>query len=187
MILWGENKKKGKISLHPPTQNQEKKSRPGILIRLSLLFSLFCSLLFHLFFRTPEKGLLFSSLLFSSLSLCHKKKRKMDEEYPNKETEKLFEGVENGDEEVVKVLLLGNKNKQFELDVNFHFKHKVFLFELNFSLSLFSLSLFCCSDVMECEWLCCVIFDFVFVVFLNNFLFVKAWNDRSSHGCFQRF
>ena len=56
----------------------------------------------------------------------------MDEEYPNKETEKLFEGVKKGDEEVVKVLLLGNKNKQFELD----FK-KVFFFQTQFlSLSL---------------------------------------------------
>ena len=67
------------------------------------------------------------------------------EEYPNKGTKELFEGVEKGDEEVVKVLLLGNKNKQFELDINFKFEEKtVFFFQTQF-LSL-SLS---CSDVME--------------------------------------
>ena len=105
-----------------------------------------------------------------------------DEEYPNKETEKLFEGVENGDEEVVKVLLLGNKNKQFELDINFQFYYKkVFFFKLNFSLSL---SLSCCSDVMECEWLCCVDIWFCFYSFFNNF---KGWKDRSSHSCWERF
>ena len=66
----------------------------------------------------------------------------MDEEkkYPNKETEKLLEGAENGDEEVVKALLLGNKNKQFELDINFQFKEEVFFsFQtqfLSFFLSL---------------------------------------------------
>ena len=57
------------------------------------------------------------------------------EEYPNKETEELFEGVEKSDEEVVKALLLGNKNKQFALDLNF--KDKVFFFQTQF----FSLSL----------------------------------------------
>eukprot|EP00008_Paramoeba_atlantica_P007671 CAMPEP_0201487870 /NCGR_PEP_ID=MMETSP0151_2-20130828/15996_1 /ASSEMBLY_ACC=CAM_ASM_000257 /TAXON_ID=200890 /ORGANISM="Paramoeba atlantica, Strain 621/1 / CCAP 1560/9" /LENGTH=38 /DNA_ID= /DNA_START= /DNA_END= /DNA_ORIENTATION= len=36
-----------------------------------------------------------------------------EEETPNKETENLFEGVENGDEELVKALLLGKENKQF--------------------------------------------------------------------------
>ena len=70
------------------------------------------------------------------------KNKKMDEEYPNKETKKLFDGVENGDEEVVKALLLGNKNKQFKLDINFQDKHKkVFFFKPNFSLSLFLCSL----------------------------------------------
>ena len=38
-----------------------------------------------------------------------------EEEYPNKETEDLFDGVEKGDEEVVKALLLGNKNKEFRI------------------------------------------------------------------------
>ena len=34
--------------------------------------------------------------------MLHKKNKKMDdEEYPNKKTEELFEGAENGDEEVV--------------------------------------------------------------------------------------
>ena len=107
--------------------------------------SLFCS--FILSFVIPFPVLLFfvivlllccysSSLLL--LSLCVTKK-KMDEEkqYPNKETKKLFEGAENGDEEVVKVLLLGNKNKQFKLDINFKFKEKVFSFQTQFlSLSL---------------------------------------------------
>ena len=60
-----------------------------------------------------------------------------EEEYPNKETEDLFDGVEKGDEEVVKVLLLGNKNKQFEFDINFQFKEKkVFFFQTQFSISL---------------------------------------------------
>ena len=67
--------------------------------------------------------------------MSQNKKMDDDEEYPNKETEKLFEGVENGDEEVVKVLLLGNKNKQFELHINFQSKEKVF-FKLNLSISL---------------------------------------------------
>ena len=110
------------------TQNKEKKSRPNLFL---FLFSLshFFSLLFE-----PQKKTSFSSLLFFfSLSLCVTQKNKeMDEEehYPNKETEELFEGVENGDEEVVKVLLLGNKNKQFELDINFQSKRKkVFFFQ----------------------------------------------------------
>ena len=81
-----------------------------------------------------------------------------EEKYPNKETKELFEGVEKGDEEVVKVLLLGNKNKQFELDINFQFKERVFFFSnsIYFFLSLsFSLVV---SDVMEYEWLCdCVV------------------------------
>ena len=75
---------------------------------LSLLYffsPLVFSLLFRTFFKSQKKP-----PLFSSLSVCHTKK-KMEEEYPNKETEELFEGVENGDEEVVKALLLGNKNK----------------------------------------------------------------------------
>ena len=68
-----------------------------------------------------------------------------EEEYPNKETKEFFEGVEKGDEEVVKVLLLGKENKQFELDINFKFKEKKVFFQTQFSLS-FSLSLFffCC-------------------------------------------
>ena len=66
-----------------------------------------------------------------------------DEEYPNKETETLFDSVENGDEEVVKVLLLGNKNKQFEIDINFQFKYKKVFFSFLFFLSvLFFLLLF---------------------------------------------
>ena len=79
--------------------------------------------------------------LFSSLSVSQKKKKMADEEYPNKETKELFEGVENGDEEVVKALLLGNKNKQFELDINFKFKDKKVFFSNSISLSLFSLPL----------------------------------------------
>ena len=63
-----------------------------------------------LFFWVKSPNQLFSSLLFS---LCITKNKKMDKEkeFRNKETEKLFEGVENGDEEVVKVLLLW-KQKQ---------------------------------------------------------------------------
>ena len=99
----------------------------------------------------------FSSFLFlSSLFFSKKKQKKMDdeednenlddeEEYPNKETEKLFDSVKNGDEEFVKVLLLpGNKNKQFKLDINFQFKYKKIFFSFLFSLSSF----FCCSAVM---------------------------------------
>ena len=105
-----------------------------------------------------------------------------EEEYPNKETEKLFGGVENGDEEVVKVLLLGNKNKQFELDINFQFKIKRVFFLTPISLSFFfSLSLF----LLIVKWLCDIYF--CFCSFFNNFLFVKEWRDRSSHSCFQRF
>ena len=59
-----------------------------------------------------------------------------EEEKANKETKELFEGVEKGDEEVVKVLLLGNKNKQFELDINFQFKERVFFFSNSISLFL---------------------------------------------------
>ena len=65
----------------------------------------------------------------------------MDEESPKKEIEKLFEGVEKGDDEVVKVLLLGNKNKQFELDLNFKSKEKVFFQTQFLSLSLLLLFL----------------------------------------------
>ena len=49
-----------------------------------------------------------------------------EEESPNKETKNLFEGVENGDEEVVKALLLGKENEQFKLDINFKFNDKGF-------------------------------------------------------------
>ena len=62
-----------------------------------------------------------SSLLSSSLLslLCHKKKMAEEEQQNSKkENKKLFDAVEKGDEEVVKVLLLGNKNKQFKhLDI----------------------------------------------------------------------
>ena len=72
-----------------------------------------------------------------------------DEEKANKETKEFFEGVEKGDEEVVKVLLLGNKNKQFKLDINFQFKERVFFFSNSIPFFL-SLSLFLVvSDVME--------------------------------------
>ena len=75
-----------------------------------------------------------------------------EEEKANKETKDLFKGVENGDEEVVKVLLLGNKNKQFELDINFRFKDKVFFRKKSNFLSFLSFS---------------------FALFFNNFLFVN--------------
>ena len=130
----------------PFTQNKEKKSRLNLFGNspLSPPFSLsysafsFFSLFSFIttFFEPQKKPLLFSSLL---LSLCHKKKERwmMKKNIQTKKQRKLFEGVEKGDEEVVKVLLLGNKNKQFELDINFQFKEKVFfLFKLNFSLSL---------------------------------------------------
>ena len=55
-----------------------------------------------------------------------------EEETPNKETENLFEGVENGDEELVKALLLGKENKQFKLDLNFQFQDEVFFFQNHF-------------------------------------------------------
>ena len=67
-----------------------------------------------------------------------------EEEYPNEESKKLFDGIENGDEEVVKVLLLGKENKQFELDLNFQDKDKVFfsnLISLSLSKTVFSLLL----------------------------------------------
>ena len=59
-----------------------------------------------------------------------------EEETPNEETKKLFDGVEKGDEELVKVLLLGKENKQFKLDINFQFEDKVFFQNLSLSLSL---------------------------------------------------
>ena len=64
-----------------------------------------------------------------------------EEGCPNEETRKLFDGVENGDEELVKALLLGNKNKQFELDINFQDKKgKVFsLFTFSSLYHFFSL------------------------------------------------
>ena len=98
-----------------------------------------------------------------------------EKEYPNKETEELFEGVENGDEEVIKVLLLGNKNKQFELDINFQFKKKVFFqtpISLSFFLILIFISLFFLISlfivVVHC-WivLCCCDIYFVFILFLT--------------------
>ena len=64
-----------------------------------------------------------------------------EEEGPNKETKNLFEGVENGDEEVVKALLLGKENKQFKLDINFKFDDKVFQ-NLSFFCSLLVLCFF---------------------------------------------
>ena len=89
----------------------------------------------------------------------------MEEEYPNKETEKLLEGVVEGNEEIVKVLLLGNKNKQFELDINFQFKEKVcFLSNSNFSLS-FSLSLFCCFMLIVNDYVVLCDIYFVFILF----------------------
>ena len=191
-------KKKSIFFSYPSLKiKRKRKFRPNLFLFLFPFFSLhirhtfflrflFFSLLFHTFFEPQKKPLLFSSLL----SLWHTKKKKMDQ-YPNKETEKLFEGVENGDEEVVKALLLGNKNKQFELDINFQFKHRVFFFKLNFSLSLplFSLSLslllFWCDGVWMVV-LCWYLFCFC-SFFLKQLLFVKGWKDRSSHSCWERF
>ena len=75
--------------------------------------------------------------------MCHEKKKMANSE---KEHKKILDGVEQGDEEVVKVLLLQ------KMDLDFKYKDKVFQFFFLISL-LFHFSFlfffFCCAEVME--------------------------------------
>ena len=82
-----------------------------------------------------------------------------------------------GFEQIVKILV--------EHGSNVHLRATVLIFFLFIFIC-------CCGFIVglfhvDCEWLCCVDIYFVFILFLNNFLFVKGWRDRSSLCYFQRF
>ena len=118
----------------------------------SLLFSFFLFSLFSLFF------------LFSLFSFFSGTKKKMDEEEVSKKKNKeLLDAVEKGDEELVKVFLLENKNKlDMEVVVLFCFCFSHFLFVV--------------VGISHC-WLFHVV----------DSQLSKGGMDRSSLSCFRRF
>ena len=116
------------------------------------------------------------------------------EETPNEETKKLFDGVEKGDKELVKVLFLGKTNKQFELDINFQFKHMVYFFFLSFlnkklfflSLSFLSRFSFVFSLFLFSFFLSLFVFYCLFFLTILFFFFCSG-NDCSAQSCSKWF
>ena len=113
---------------------------------LSFLF-VSCVFLFLPLFKKIKSQKTPSLSLSLSLSLLPTKHKKMAEE--NSENENLFDAVEKGDKELVKVLL-----RSQNVLLNFKFRNKVF-FSFSFSFSFFS-------------------FHFSFFIFLFFFLFFSS-------------
>ena len=136
------------------------------------------------FFTHSHPHLLF--LFTPQLVVCNtthiqKRKKMEEEETPNEETKKLFDSVEKGAEELVRVLLLGKENKQFKLDLNFQFKDQVFFFNSR-HFSLVSSFLF---FLFRFFFLSLSLVFFAFIFFPTSFC--SVWRDhRSSQSCFQR-
>ena len=166
-------KRKSIFFSYPSLKRKRESPDPEFCLSFFSFWSLFS---FASFSEPQKKGLLylFSSLLFS-LSLCHKKKGRWMKNIQTKEQQRNFLKVLRMEmKKLSKFFFLETKTNNSNLISTNSNTRRFFFSNSIFSLSLFSLSLSCCSDMMECEWLlCCVIFAFVFILFLTTFFLLK--------------